>query len=666
MFRALVLVALAAPSFAAEIQSFPAFRDSFVSSLVAFRPEAATGLGLPAGNGALTMPTPEGIQSQIQFFEGVETSLAAVKPADAAERVDARVMATIARSALHDLRDRRGYLTDVGAAQGPYDIIQVQVSQMSEAKAGREWADIASRAEKTPEYLAAVRANLAEGARQGKQVYKGFVEKDGVEAAGDAAAFFSGELLEKARAQLSPADFTALEPRLSAAAAKAADAYRAHADFLKATILPAATEKYGLGEEEYAWKLKNELGIGSSPSELAAKGRQIADKITARMAELAKTIDASKTLPELMAELRADHPKNDEELLKTYRDVSERARDFVVAQKLFDIPADYRINVIETPPGMRSHIGSAAYFPAPPLDPSKKGVFLVTPSAGDDKRLAIHNFSKIPTTVVHEAFPGHDMQFWSFQRSQGVSTARYLLDQAGFAYSLNVEGYAHYAEELMRAKGFFTPKEELTQLGAQLWRAWRIVLDVGLHLGTADMAAVSKTLAEKAFLPQPIADVEAYRYAKMPTQALTYLLGRLQIEELKADYKKLKGGAYSEAEFHREFLSYGPVLPFDIRREMLGEELNAAMPSLPEGFEARIEPHFNPRNPVVLMRGPKGFRTMFYLHEAREMVREIGFRWWKPSTWLSRDADPSKMDYRAQLDAIAEYARLVASRGPGL
>lgn len=567
------LAALALPARAVETQSFSSFRESFVQTLVTFRPEAATGLGLPAGNGNLTMPTPEGIAGQIAFFERVERDLASLKPADAQERVDARVMATIARSALHELRDRQGYLTDVGAAQGPYDVVQVQVSQMGTGeKAAREWADITSRAEQLPAYLAAVRANLDKGAREGRQIYKGFVEKDGVQAAGDAAEFFEKELLQKAREQLDPLSYARLESRLSSAGAKAAEAYRAHAAFLSSEILPKATGKYGIGEEEYSWKLKHELGIEQTPSALAEKGRALAASITARMEELARKIDPTKTLPELMAALKADHPKDDAELLKTYREVSTRARDFVVANKLFDIPADYSIGVIETPPGMRSHIGSAAYFPAPPLDAAKKGVFLVTPSAGTPQRLAIHNFSKIPTTVVHEAFPGHDMQFWSFQRSWGVSTARYLLDQAGFAQSLNVEGYAHYAEELMRARGFFTPKEELAQLGAQLWRAWRIVLDVGLHSGTLDMAAVSQTLAERAFLPQAIADVEAYRYAKMPTQAITYLLGRLQIEDLKEAYQKKRGAAYSEAEFHREFLSYGPALPSDIRRELIGEK----------------------------------------------------------------------------------------------
>lgn len=569
--RLLITAALSlflTPAHAAVVEFAP-LRASFVSQLVAFRPEAATGLGMPGLNANLTIPTPSNIAAQIHFFEGIQHQLATSHGKDAQEEIDRQVMLTVARSQLREMKEKRSYLTDVGAAQGPYDIIQIQTAQMGEgAKANEEWNSIVSRAELVPEYLDAVRKNLERGAKEGRQVYRGFVEKDGIEAAESAAQYFGQELREKAKEQLSPKEFEAVKPRLEAAGRKAQEAYRQHAEFLKAKVLPVATEQYGIGREDYDWKLKNELGVRQTPEELQEKGKEIAARLTARMKELAKEISPDKTLPELMAELRADHPKNDEELLAAYRKTSERARDFVVKEGLFAIPNDYSINVIETPLGMRSHIGSAAYFPAPPLDASKKGVFLVTPSAGADGRLAIHNFSKIPTTVVHEAFPGHDMQFWSFQRA-GVPTVRHLLDQAGFAASLNIEGYAHYAEELMRARGFFTKKEELTQLGAQLWRAWRISLDAALHTGAVTMDEATQVLMEKAFLPEAIAKVEPYRYAKMPTQALTYLLGRLQIEELKDAYKKRTGTGYSEAAFHQAFLSYGPALPSQIGPALL-------------------------------------------------------------------------------------------------
>ncbi|MEK7388778.1 MAG: DUF885 family protein [Elusimicrobiota bacterium] len=471
----------------AVVVEFAPIRAAFVSQLVAFRPEAATRLGMPGFNNQISIPTPENIAKQIGFFETIQQQLATAHGKDAQEEIDRQVMLTVARSQLHELKDKRSYREEVGAAQGPYDIIQVQTAQMG-ANPADEWKNIVERAELVPEYLKAVQRNLAEGAQEGRQVYRGFVQKDGIKGAESAADYFGTELIAKAKEQLTPSDFDALKQRLEKAGKSAQDAYLRHAEFLKEKILPQATEKYGIGREEYVWKLKNELGLKESPEELQKKGQEIAARITVRMQELAKEINTDKPLPELMAELKADHPKNDEELLAKYSEVKSLAR-------------------------------------------SNEGL------------LAIH--------------------------SAEVPTVRRLLDHAGYAASLNIEGYAHYAEQLMRARGFDTKKEELTQLGAQLWRAWRISLDAALHTGAVTLEEAARILTEKAFLPEAISKDEPYRYAKMPTQALTSLLGRLQIEELKAAYQRKTGSGYNEAEFHKEFLSYGPALPRHIGPAML-------------------------------------------------------------------------------------------------
>jgi uncharacterized protein (DUF885 family) len=215
------------------------------------------------------------------------------------------------------------------------------------------------------------------------------------------------------------------------------------------------------------------------------------------------------------------------------------------------------------PLSKRATNGSAAYVHA------RDGSFVaITPSDGDPERMKAHPLSHIPTTAVHEAIPGHALQFLSAKLAKRHAVRR-LIREAGWARSVNVEGWAHYAEELMRAHGFFTPKEELQQLAAQLWRAWRVVVDVGLHAGKLSLEDVARTLVAEAFLPESLARVEAYRYARKPTQAVTYLVGRLQIESLKAEYASIMGPDYKEAEFHRLFLSYGPVPPAMLRRSLL-------------------------------------------------------------------------------------------------
>ncbi|MFA6028314.1 MAG: DUF885 domain-containing protein [Elusimicrobiota bacterium] len=558
---------------------FSAFRQDFLQRLVLFRPDLGSTLGVPAAAARLADPSEAAVLEHVAYLEAAQSALAA-QPAGAvssAEAIDRASIRTIVESQLHELRDRKSYETDVSAGQLPYDSVVAQISQIEPGpRAAADWEAVVSRVEGIPLYLRRVAGNLGKGLRGGRHAYRGTVEKEGLEAGAEAADFFMTGLAEKAREQLDAASFAALAPRLEAAARAAAAAYEGQVRFLRAEVLPAAQEKYGVGAEEYAWKLKHELALQDSPRDLMDKGLRLAGEIRGRMEKLAGRIYPGKTLPEAMAELKKDHPADDAELLRTYAAVSDRARDFVISRGLFRLPADYRIQLIETPAGMRGSLASAAYFPAPPLDSGRKGVFLVTPSGGDQKRLSLHNNSRIPSTVVHEAFPGHDLQFWSFQHSPEISTVRYLLEAAGYAFSLNVEGYAFYAEELMRAKGFFTPKEELAQLGGQIWRAWRIVLDISLHLGLMSLDEVARVLTEEAFLPAPTAAIEAYRYVKMPTQAITYMLGRLQIEALKAEYRQVMGPAYDETEFHRLFLSFGPVLPAQIRPALLEEARRAA------------------------------------------------------------------------------------------
>lgn len=560
--------------------AFAAFRREMFERMMAFAPEAATGYGLKAYNGALSDASPAAMARQAEFLREAGAWLSQVRPEflSAQEKVDHRILATVVRSQLHRIEDLKEWQKDAAAGLGPYEAVVGRLAQVGPGPgAAAEWEDFAARTEKIPAYLSQVEANLREGLSSGWAPWRRLLEETAIAESGEAGKFFAGEFVAKAREQLGAAEFSRLEPRLRAAGAAADAAYAAHAAFLRAELLPRATDAESrLGASEYAWRLKNDMGIAASPAELALRGAELAGKITQRMEQLAKTIDPSLDLPALMAKLKLDHPADDAAMLDEYRRVSERARDFVVQNGIFNLPPNYMIKVIETPAGMRSSLATAAYFPAPPYEAGVKGVFLVTPTGDDHKRLANHNRYKIPTTVVHEAFPGHDLQYHMFQKSPDISEARWLLGFAGWASALNVEGYAHYAEELMRQKGFFAdPREELVQLGAQLWRAWRIALDAAYHMGWMSVADTARLLEQAAFIAGPVAKVEAYRYTRMPLQALTYALGKLEIEDLKREYQAIMGLRYSEGEFHALFLSFGPV-PVSLIREAFLEKARAA------------------------------------------------------------------------------------------
>jgi uncharacterized protein (DUF885 family) len=242
----------------------------------------------------------------------------------------------------------------------------------------------------------------------------------------------------------------------------------------------------------------------------------------------------------------------------------------------------------------------ASYYPAPPFKKSGIGRFYLTPTGGDPGRLKENNFHSMADLCAHEGFPGHDW-YYQFLRTHmaQASPIRWLTPGAVedsssmWQDSPASEGWALYAEALIaqpqpgRPDGFYTPEERLYQLQGQLLRDARVRLDSGLHSGRLGFdEAVDYYTENVDFLPRACADSGAdpvrkascdtarraiYRYSKWPTQAVTYHLGKQAILDLREEYKKLRGDAYSEREFHEKVLSQATISPGFFREVVLQE-----------------------------------------------------------------------------------------------
>src|SRR5205807_1738398 len=82
------------------------------------------------------------------------------------------------------------------------------------------------------------------------------------------------------------------------------------------------------------------------------------------------------------------------------------------AATLFEVPADYRLEVTVTPPPLRASIEGGAYYPAPPFKKSGVGRFYVSPTGDDATELREeHNYAAMPDLAAHEGFPGHDWHY---------------------------------------------------------------------------------------------------------------------------------------------------------------------------------------------------------------------------------------------------------------
>jgi uncharacterized protein (DUF885 family) len=175
------------------------------------------------------------------------------------------------------------------------------------------------------------------------------------------------------------------------------------------------------------------------------------------------------------------------------------------------------------------------------------------------------NRGTILSTAIHEAYPGHYVQFLWVKRLH--SKVRKLL-----YCSSNVEGWAHYTEQMMLDEGYGAgdPKLRMGQLQDALLRDSRFVVGIEMHTGSMSMAQARDFFVQEGYQVPAVADIEVKRGTADPTY-LYYTLGKLQILKLREDYRKRMGSKFTLQDFHDRFMEQGGVPLVIIRRAMLGD-----------------------------------------------------------------------------------------------
>jgi uncharacterized protein (DUF885 family) len=361
-----------------------------------------------------------------------------------------------------------------------------------------------------------------------------------------------------------------------APAARALEAWAAHLDDLTS----AATGSWQLGEDRYTRLVREREVLPYDARALRERGQAEYDRLAAEMSGLARAACGTDDWNSVLEKSNQDHPATEEDMRATYASWTERARRFLVETGLVTLPDGESCEVLPSPIFQRPLLGVASYQQPPAFASSQLGHFFV-PFAPDGasaeevrKRLAANSFGHIPTTTVHEAYPGHH---WHLVVRK--TKARRLRRVLGTPY-FN-EGWALYSERLMRERGFFTePIQELNHLKATLFRAARIIVDTSLHLGEMDVETAVRFMVEKTATPEPTARAEVGRYCWWPTQASAYLTGCLEILRIRDRFLESRGVAPAAAatapvaimrEFHDRLAASGS-LPLGLaERALLGE-----------------------------------------------------------------------------------------------
>jgi len=384
--------------------------------------------------------------------------------------------------------------------------------------------------------------------------YRGEVEKD----LADAPRFVAGvkQMFERAGLQGWEEDFATLEAQL--------DDYAA---WLEEEMLPRARDDNQLPAEVYADNLKN-FGVRATPEELISQAQYAYQFIRSEMKSLAVRIAKERgwednELVSVMRRLKQETVPEDE-LLALYK------------ERLAQIEAIIRREDIVTLPERQAMIreateAEAAAIPASFMSPpqlinntGQYGEFVLVqsnPALGDDAQMDDWNHDSITWALtVHEARPGHEMQFSSLVEN-GTSLARSV-----FAFnSANVEGWGLYAESIMHE---YLPLEgQLFNLFTRIMRAARMFLDPMINTGQLTPDEAVTFLTEQLALSYPMAKSEADRYTfLLPGQATAYYYGYMSLMGLRTELEVRLGEEFNQREFHDFILQQG-LLPPEILRE---------------------------------------------------------------------------------------------------
>ncbi len=353
-------------------------------------------------------------------------------------------------------------------------------------------------------------------------------------------------------------DDPALGARLGQAGEAAATAYEDYVAFLE-EMRPLARGEWAIGEERYSALLKEKELLGYGAAELRDRGQAAYDELALELTRCAQDLRKTDDWKRVLDELNEDHPDTPEEMRIGYEEWTERARVYLKEHRLVTLPKGEACDVVPSPHFQRPVLAVASYMQPPPFSDRMKGHFFV-PFPPDDappdevaKRLASNSFPGIPTTAVHEAYPGHH---WHLVMSKAnPSRLRQVYRTPYFS-----EGWALYAERVMREQGFFTDRShEMFQYEATIFRAARIIVDTSLHMGEMSWDEAVTFMTEHTALTEPTAKAEVTRYCAWPTQASSYLTGCLEIVRIREAFFKKRKSSDTDAlrAFHDAITSSG-------------------------------------------------------------------------------------------------------------
>jgi len=330
---------------------------------------------------------------------------------------------------------------------------------------------------------------------------------------------------------------------------KAANALNDYAAWLEREKLPKASMDFALGEEKFRRFLAQTEFIDLPPQKILEIGLEQLKAEQTAFAEAAKKIDPNKSPIEVFKQIQSEHPTPQNLIPDVAKDL-EKIRKYVLSRRLVGIPSDVRAKVKETPQYLRATSFASMDTPGPFEKRANEAYYYVTPTENDwpekqkEEWLTAFNYYTSDVVSIHEAYPGHYVQFLHLNASPASKVEKIF---GSYAF---VEGWAHYCEKMMLDEGYgsstnSTPSEDdvkraakyrMAQTDEALLRLCRLCVSIKMHTQKMSLDEATKFFRENCYYEEKPARQEAMRGTFDPGY-LNYTLGKLQILKLRDDYK---------------------------------------------------------------------------------------------------------------------------------
>ena len=573
-----VVAALAAPAPAQHLtadgapQTFHFLTEQYFDEYFGFHPTAGTSAGFHRYDTELEDYSTASTTAEIAWLHSVDKKLAPIDPRalDASDAADFQILVDNIHSQLLELevirnQEKNPDLYSTGITNSVFVIMEREY-----ASANTRLRAVVAREQKMPEVLLEARKNLKNPPQIFTEIALEQIDGDVSFFQNDVPKAFAAATDDKAKADFAKSNGAVIQ------------ALKEYGAWLKSDLLPRSTGDFKLGADTFRKKLMYDEMVDLPLDHLLDVAYADLHKNQADFARIAKEIDPSKTPQQVLAELGALHPAPDQ-LLSTFQQTFDSLTTFIRVHHIVTLPSDIKPVLEETPPFMRATTFASMDPPGPYETESTKAYFNVTlPEKGwAADRVADYmtafNVGTIVSTSVHEAYPGHYVQFLYTPTYQ--SKIRRIINA-----NTNVEGWAHYCEQMMLDAGYAaappnaTPEQarqaELIRLGQiqdALLRDARFVVSIKLHTGQLTFDQAVDFFVKEGYQSHETGLVETKRGTSDATY-LYYTLGKLQIMKLRDDLKKKQGGQFSLEQFHDQFLRQGPIPIKLIRKALLHDD----------------------------------------------------------------------------------------------